>query len=153
MKLGKVFEDVLKKVREQRKNHPEIVYRKKLPLLYVKLVFFGLALTGMQATFLPQMVACTSLFGMYACDPWGNFLVAFVSMPGYLFTGKIMSFWSNAPSYVFFLVLFSLSILLYYMLGLLLDRRSRGKTSLKSFTIFLVFTALLILLAMFFALI
>jgi len=151
--LKEKVKEAVKNAKTRRKEGVNVQFKKKLPVLYIKLVIFGMALTGMQATFLPQAVMCTTLFGEYACDPWGNFVVAIVSMPGYLFTGKIMSFWPQAPSYVFFALLFGLSIILYFLLGFLMDKRSKGKVTLKRFIIFIVFTSLLILLAMLLALI
>lgn len=150
MKMKIKLNSVLKTCREY---FSRTSFRKTLPLLYAKIVFLGFALTGMQVSFWPKLVICSRMFGDYACDPLGNYVVAVTSIPGYLFTGKIMSYVPMAPAWVFFMLLFLISFFVYYLLGLLIDKRRGKKLDLKGLIVFMVFAALLVLLAMLFALI
>ena len=57
-----------------KKTLTRISYKNFLVKVYLLSVFLGLALTGLQASFLPDLVICSSLFGENLCDPVGNYL-------------------------------------------------------------------------------
>jgi len=137
----------------QEKSGSKQYFRKILPLVYLKVILLGFALTGIQVTFVPKLVACSAIFGQYACDPLGSYVVALSSLPGYLIVGKIMSSWPKLPAYAFFVVLISFSTLCYFFIGFLMDKRNFKNFSQKDLTTFIILAALTILLLLLFILV
>lgn len=128
-------------------------FRKILPVVYLKVVLLGFALTGVQVTFIPKLVACSAIFGQYACDPLGSYVVALSSLPGYLIVGKVMSTWPKLPAYAFFVVLISFSTAFYFFIGFLLDKKNFTTFSQKDLATFIILGALTILLLLLFILV
>lgn len=94
--------------------------------IYVKLIVFGFALNGFLISYFPKLTLCSSVFAEKVCDPIGNFVIAIASLPGYLYTAKILSLWKNTSPLISFLILFAVSFILYAALGLFIESQ-RGK--------------------------
>lgn len=98
-------------------------YKKLLPSFYIFVVIFGLVLTGIHYAFFPKMFLCSSFFGEQICTPAGIFIVVLASLPGYLIAGNILKFLTEIPGFTSFVVIFLSSVLFYFGVGYLVDKK------------------------------
>jgi hypothetical protein len=121
-----------------------------LPLLYVILIIVGLLLSFI-SLFLPILNLCASPFGSPICASAGMFLIVVSSFPGYLIVGLVEAYTNTTqiPEIVTMLLVGGVSALLYFVIGLLFDRKVFKKISFVNLPIALSITGFCILVLVF----
>ena len=120
-------------------------FRILLPQLYAGGIILGFVLTLLYATF-PQLSYCSELFGDQFCTPVGIYLGLFISLPGYLIAGNLLSQLPVLSGSVSFLIVIVTSGICYFLLGLLIDKLKKKSTSKTSVFVIAVFIILLLIL-------
>jgi len=117
-----------------------------LPGFYIVILLLGFLLTVLFYAF-PSLVSCSEFLGREFCTPTGVFLSFMVSMPGYFVIGNVLGDYINKiPIAVSFFFVVGISILVYFFLGLLLQKIKSGELFKKESTSKLVFFSFIVLL-------
>jgi hypothetical protein len=120
-----------------------------LPSFYIAILIFGFLLTMLFYVF-PSLVACTEYLGKEFCTPTGVYLSFISSVPGYFVMGLLLGeLISKIPLPISFFFVVGISILVYFFLGLILQKLRTGELLKKensSKLVVYVFVVLLILL-------
>lgn len=146
MNIDPVLEKIAVKFQKIKENFSKVKYKTFIPRIYIAIVILGFVLVGLQTTFFQKLVICTSIFGGGTCDAIGNFVVTFASLPGYLIVSALLYFFPNIPNYFSFLAIFVISLLLYYLLGLAIDRQKIKPVKIftTEFLVIILFVVLLL---------
>lgn len=123
-----------------------------LPSLYIVILIFGFFLTILFYVF-PSLISCTTYLGKEFCTPTGVYLSFMSSIPGYFVLGTLLGDYVNRiPLTISFFFVVGISILIYFFLGLFLQKAKSGELLKKDassklvLSVFLVLLILLILL-------
>lgn len=127
-------------------------FPKLVPLLYIYLLVLGLVLTLAYA-FVPKLVTCSGIFGQSFCTPTGIFLILFVSLPGYILAGNLLTFIGKLPWLLSLISVFVVSGTFYYLLGLFIEKIKAKKIRQESFIKMIVLSAFVILALLLFLLV
>lgn len=116
-----------------------------LPRLYIKLFIFGLILVGLNFSYLPNLTYCADMFGGDLCSPIGIYLIALISIPGYLVVNAIFPNAAQGNDSLYSLIVFVTSLLIYSILGYFFSKKKEVKIK-SAGIIYLIFLILLFLL-------
>jgi hypothetical protein len=123
-----------------------------LPSFYLIILVFGFFLTILFYVF-PSLVACTEYLGREFCTPTGVYLSFMSSIPGYFVLGTVLGeFMNKIPLAISFFFVVGISILVYFFLGLFLQKVKSGELLKKDsaskmvIIVFFVLLSVLILL-------
>lgn len=117
-------------------------FRLLLPQLYIIGIVLALVLTLLYAVF-PQLIFCSQIFGDQICTPVGIYFGLVISLPGYLIAGNLVPATQSLPSLISFLIVIITSVFFYFIIGLLLDKLRKPKTSRINLFILTVFVILI----------
>lgn len=116
-------------------------YQKFLPQVYLRLLLFSLAVTGL-FVFYPAISVCP--FGPNNCMPIGVLIIFAISFPGYFIISALTTR-VQLPEFVMLLVLILFSLAFYFVLGYLIDSQKGKKPTVSTLVKFIVFIAFLVL--------
>lgn len=117
-----------------------------LPSLYIMLLLLGFLLTVLFYAF-PSLVSCSKFLGREFCTPTGVYISFMVSVPGYFVVGNIIGDYINKiPIAISFFFVVGVSILVYFFLGIFLQKVKNGEIFKKEATSKLVFFTFIVLL-------
>lgn len=130
-------------------NNLKVNYREKLGFRLIKIyslvILVSFALIGLKESVFPFLTFCINIFGPH-CEPVGSYIATLASLPGYLIVSILVKYKGDLSPGILFIVLFTSSILFYYLLGLAIDKYNLRVT--KKFRlehgIILIFIVLLI---------
>jgi len=120
-----------------------------LPSFYILILVFGFFLTILFYVF-PSLVACTTYLGKEFCTPTGVYLSFMSSVPGYFILGTLLGDYINKiPLAISFFFVVGISILVYFFLGLFVQKVKSGellkKESATKLILFVFFVLLVVL--------
>lgn len=143
------LKNISKKVTQLLTSLPKRDLSILLPSLYILILLFGFFLTVLFYVF-PSLVACTEYLGKEFCTPTGVYLSFMSSIPGYFVIGSLLGDYINKiPLAISFFFVVGISILVYFFLGLFLQKVKSGELLKKdnaSKLIMFVFIILLVVL-------
>lgn len=138
------FSKFLNWVSVERKKLLKRGFKYILPVLYVKIVLFGFILAGLYTIF-PTLIHCGKFFGAGYCSPIGLLVTMFASTPGYIIGGSVLRFFPKFPVIVTMVIAFSVALIFYRFLGLLIDKVSKGFNSKGEKIKFFIFVSFFVL--------
>ena len=117
-----------------------------VPGLYLFILLFGFLLTMLFYAF-PSLVTCSEFLGREFCTPTGVYLSFMASVPGYFVVGNIIGdYISKIPIAISFIFVVGVSILVYFFLGVFLQKVKNGEILKKGATSKLVLFTFIVLL-------
>ncbi len=133
-----------------QKNLALMPKRKVLPFSYLILLVIGFFLSFVNL-FVPALTLCASPFGSDVCAPFGMYLVVGSSFPGYLIVGILGTAMGTAqiPEAISMVFVGIISLLIYYVLGLLFDRNTKKGAIFQNKVYTIAFVSFGILLLLF----
>lgn len=124
------------------------------PSFYLLVMVIGFLFTALFYAY-PSFVTCSNFLGQEFCTPTGVYLGFMASIPGYFIVGSLLgNFINRFPIAISFFLVVGTSVLVYFLLGLLMQKLKKGKFLGKrgieklvviSFIIILVLLILLVL--------
>ena len=129
----------------------EFFTKKELKKLLLTIYILGLAVSLVLTlfyAFVPSFVTCSSLFGEEFCTPTGLFVAFFLSLPGYLVVGNLLSKLPEIPWLVSLILVIVFSGVFYFFLGAFIDKQKTRKMTLEAFSKFIIYLIFAILLFM-----
>jgi len=113
-----------------------------LPRLYLKILALGLMLVGLNFSYVQNLTYCSNLFEANFCSPIGIYLIAFVSIPGYLIVNAVLPQVAANNDSLYSMIVFVTALFVYSLLGYLFSKRKHIQNKSTGF-VYLVFFFLL----------